>query len=86
MDDGGHRGNPILLSEHPPARSPCGWFESVRAAPSGDENETAFRVGFRIAVLSQVALELALTTRVRVIASIRDSRSWLLVFLRIKFD
>ena len=43
MDIGERRRDPNLLSEPPPPaewvvrRSPCGWFESVRAAPSGDE-------------------------------------------------
>ena len=77
-------------------RGPCGWFESVRAAPSACESRSAIwapggndfpweripremNSGAGIAVLSQVALERALTTRVRVIASVGNSRSSLVV-------
>jgi len=61
----------------PEWRSPCGLFESVRAAPSACESRSAIFApeGARIGGLSQVALERALTTRVRVIASVGGSRS-----------
>ena len=70
-------------------RSPCGLFESVRAAPSACENRSAIFAPERegIGGLSQVALERALTTRVRVIASVCGSRSWLVVlFYGFLFD
>ena len=65
-------------------RGPCGLLESVRAAPSAGENrpvivysreEPCGSVRSGIVGLSPVALERALTTRVRVIASVCDSRS-----------